>query len=34
MRLGCQSGPADDRRLRFFKRHGVEAHLAADDSME
>ena len=22
--LGCQSGPTDDRRLAFFKRHGVE----------
>lgn len=22
--LGCQSGPTDDRRLRFFKRHGVD----------
>ena len=22
--LGCQSGPADEERLRFFKRHGVD----------
>ncbi|NUN03653.1 MAG: mannonate dehydratase, partial [Bryobacteraceae bacterium] len=24
MKLGCQSGPTDDRRLQFFKRHSVE----------
>jgi len=23
MKLGCQSGPITDRRLEFFKRHGV-----------
>lgn len=24
MKLGCQSGPTDDKRLQFFARHGVE----------
>ncbi|MCW5977313.1 MAG: mannonate dehydratase [Bryobacteraceae bacterium] len=24
MRLGCQSGPTDDKRLQFFKRHAVD----------
>ncbi len=24
MKLGCQSGPTNERRLNFFKRHGVE----------
>ena len=24
MKLGCQSGPTTDKRLQFFKRHGVE----------
>ena len=24
MVVGCQSGPTDDRRLQFFKRHGVD----------
>src|SRR5687768_9975009 len=23
MKLGCQSGPTDEKRLRFFARHGV-----------
>ncbi|NWG12683.1 MAG: mannonate dehydratase [Acidobacteria bacterium] len=25
MKLGCQSGPVDNRRLQFFRRHGVES---------
>jgi mannonate dehydratase len=25
MKLGCQSGPTDEKRLQFFARHGVEA---------
>lgn len=29
MRLGCQSGPADDQHLAFLKRHGVEGVCAA-----
>lgn len=24
MKVGCQSGPTDDKRLQFFKRHGVD----------
>jgi mannonate dehydratase len=24
MKLGCQSGPTSDKRLQFFKRHGVD----------
>jgi mannonate dehydratase len=29
MKLGCQSGPTDDRRLQFFARHGV-THICAE----
>ncbi len=25
MKLGCQSGPVTDRRLQFFRRHGVQS---------
>jgi mannonate dehydratase len=33
MKLGCQSGPTDDKRLQFFARHGV-THISgyAEDS--
>jgi mannonate dehydratase len=29
MKLGCQSGPTDDKRLQFFARHGV-THICAE----
>jgi mannonate dehydratase len=29
MKLGCQSGPTDEKRLQFFARHGV-THICAD----
>ena len=29
MKLGCQSGPTDEKRLQFFARHGV-THICAE----
>ncbi len=34
MKVGCQSGPSDDRRLQFFKRHGVDNICGQVDAPE